>query len=540
MTPDECINRQEQLETERATWEQTWQDIIDYCIYNRYPVIGHREPGEIEHDFIYDSTAYKSLMRLAAALNSMLTNQSSEWFQLTTDDQEANEIPEVAEWLDKVSQEIREAFENSNFYTEVHEMYIDMASIGTGILYIEDSPTPEKDLNFSTRHIREIYMAEDPEGTVDTIFRKFKMTAKQVFQKWGDKVSDAVKSDYEKAPDEEHFILHCVYPREERNSSKRDTKNMPWASQWIEIETRHVLGEGGYEVFPYVVPRWTKTSGEKYGRSPALAALPDIKTLNAMVETLLKTGQKIADPPLQVPEETIDVDLTPGGINYFDAQLDGRIEPIIIGANLPITHDLVTELRDSVRDTFYVTQLQLIDKRDMTAEETRVRTDENMRVLGPTFGRLQSEFMERLVTRVLNILQYILNVDGTPRIPVPPEVIQGKQLRLKYMSPLAKAQKFDEYRSITTTVNIAGQWAGIDPSVLDNINFDVALRMTADLDGTPKKLFNDPETIQAIRQNRAQQQQVAQQLQMAEAQADIKRKEADSAKKIAQAQSENE
>jgi hypothetical protein len=534
----EIIQRFGQLEGERNTWERTWQDIIDYCLPNRESVIGHDTKGEIRNWNIYDSTANKSLLRLASALNNMLTNQSSEWFALTTDDEQANELPEVKEWLDKMTTEIRDSFEASNFYTEVHEMYIDLASIGTGVLLIEPSDSPDNDIYFSCRHIREIFTAENHEGMVDTVFRKFRMTARQMVQKWGDDVSDEVKELMKKEPDDERDIIHAVYPREDYDSTKKDSKNMPFASCWLEYDTNFFLAESGYETFPYVVPRWSKASGEKYGRSPALSGLPDIKTVNAMVHTLLKTGQKIADPPLQVPDEIVEVDLTPGGINYYDANLQGRIEPINIGANLPFTDQLVDKLRASIRDTFYVTQLQLIEHKNMTAEEVRIRTDENLRILGPTFGRLTFEFMEKLIGRVINILQYSFNPDGSPRLPQPPEVIQGKKLRLKYLSPLAKAQKHTEFRSINNIVATALSWSQIKPDVLDNINFDKAIRKVGELDGIPKGIFNDEDQVAQGRQARAEQQMQAQQMQMEDMASDIRRKDADAVKKVAQAKGE--
>lgn len=40
--------------------------------------------------------------------------------------------------------------------------------------------------------------------------------------------------------------------------------------------------------FPWVISRYMKASNERYGRGPVLYALPDIKTLNKVVELTLK------------------------------------------------------------------------------------------------------------------------------------------------------------------------------------------------------------------------------------------------------------
>ena len=41
-----------------------------------------------------------------------------------------------------------------------------------------------------------------------------------------------------------------------------------------------MLDEGGYRTFPYAISRYVTAPGETYGRSPAMLALPSIKTLN--------------------------------------------------------------------------------------------------------------------------------------------------------------------------------------------------------------------------------------------------------------------
>jgi len=531
-TPEELIKRYERLAGERLTFEVTWQDVIDNVSPHRTNVIGSDTPGSVRSIQIYDSTAVKANTRLAAALNSMLTNQSSAWFILETDDEDLNEDSEVKLWLEEVTDETRKSLANSNFYTQAHEMYLDLGSIGTGVLFIEESKEEDKDLNFSARHIREIYVAEDYQGMVDLVIRKFTMTARQMVDRWESTVSEDVTKQLKDNPDKEFEILHCVFPREETDPEKIDNLNMSFASVWVEFEEQHKLEEGGFEEFPYIVPRWLKDSGEKYGRSPAIDALPDIKMVNSMMETMIKTGQKIADPPLQVPDEGFlnEVSLTPGSITYYRAGTRDRIEPLVIGANMPITAQMIQEKRDSIGDAFFATQLQIIDQREMTAEEVRARSQENMRVLGPTFGRLQTEFLEKLIFRVINILSNATDTEGNPKLPIPPASVQGKNFKLKFVSPLAKAQQISELQSINMTVQSAMGMAQADPSVLDNINFDMVVRKVADLDGAPMDILRTEEEVAAIRQMRQQIQQQQMQMEMAQQGAGV-------AKDMSQAQS---
>jgi len=432
----EHIQIADELSGDRATWETLWQDIIDFILPNRQPVLYDEYPGEDRSIEKYDSTANHALFDLAASINSLLTNQSSDWLTLELEDDELNEIEEVKDWIGKTVKVIRQSLDNSNFYSEVHEFYMDLGSFGTGTLYIEPSTDPEKDLNFSARHIREIFVAENAEGMIDTVYRKFKYTVRQCYQKWGDDNSDAVRKMYaDKKYNEEVHLLHCVVPREEYDKKLKDTKNMRYASIWIDTDSNHKIKESGFMTFPYAVTRWLKSSGEVYGRSPAIASLADIKTLNSMMYTMLLAAEKLADPPYTFSDEGVDITLDPGVGVPIDPESNGSIQPIIIGNNLPINFDMVKMYRESIKDAFFINSLHLVDNKNMTAEEVRQRSLENARTIGPTFGRLTSEFANRLIDRVFVILAEAGKLDPAP------EVIQGKGIKLRYVSPLAKQMK---------------------------------------------------------------------------------------------------
>lgn len=542
VNPDEILKRLDELSTERYQWEDLWQDVVDYMLPNRSPVIGMITPGEDRSIEMYDSTAYKALLRLAASLNDMLTNQSSQWFQLGIDDKDLEQDPMIQEWLRDTTEAIRNELDNSNFYDQVHELYLDLGSFGTGVMYIEPSDDDEDShLVFKTCHIREIYVAENKYGRIDTIFRVFNYSARQCVQRWGlEAVSDKVAQKYNEKPDELFEIMHIVFPREERDPKKQDNKNMKYASIWMEKEAKHIINESGYDTMPYLVPRWMKSSGESYGRSPAVSVLADIKTLNAMVETTIIAGQMIAEPPLMVPDDGfMSLNVEPRGISYYRSGTNDFIKPLEIGTRLPITFEMVQEKRDSIADAFFATQLQMIDKTEMTAEEVRARMNENMRVIGPTIGRLQNELLQHLIFRIISILNNI-NIDGEPILPEPPADVQGMNYKLKYVSPLAKAKRFNELQAIQGSVNMAGNWAQVRPEVMDNLNIDVAYRKAVDIMGAPLDILVPAEGVVAGRQQRAQQMAQAAQLEAAQGQAEAIEKGSKAVKNIAEVRRPNE
>jgi hypothetical protein len=501
---------------------------------NRAPVIGDIIAGEDRSIDIYDNTPTKSLLRLAASLNSMLTNQSLDWFGLQVDDLDMAEDDEVNVWLDKTTRTIRKELDNSNFYTQVHELYMDIGSIGTSCMYIEGTQEETVKLNFSARHIREIFIAENYQGKVDVVFREFTMTARQCVQRWGEdedaSLSDGLMADFDKDPEKQIVILHAVFPRKDRDKYSKSNKDMPFASVWMEKEEKHIIAEGGFSTFPYVVPRWLKSTGETYGRSPALSVLGDIKTLNAMYDTILTAGQMIAEPPLMVPDDGfMNINVGPRGISYYRAGTNDIIRPLEIGANLPINFNMLQDKRDSIADAFFSTQLQIIDKAEMTAEEVRARQQENMRVLGPTVGRLQTELFTDLIFRVVDILGWKTSEDDNANVlPMPPESIQGKNITVRYLSPLARTQREDDLLAINAITNQALAWSEKVPPIMDNVDFDFAIREMSEIRGAPVGLLVPVDDRDKLRKQRAQAQQAA----MKQAQAQQQMEMAEQASKV--------
>jgi len=509
-----------QLENNKTMWNNVWQEINDYILPFKKPILYEDMTGtQRSSTTMFDSTATHAVFRLAAALNSLLTNPTSKWFTLESDDNAINKSIESKQWFESMADVIMRELENSNFYTEVNEMYIDLVSYGTGVLYIEPSTLPDKNINFSARNIKETSISENNEGLVDTVARRFKLTARQMIEEFGEEnVSDDVTRAMKEEPETNFEVVHFVFPRKSFEIGKSDPENKPYASIWVEKDKEHLLRKHGYDTFPFVVARWLKETGELYGRSPAMNSLPDIKTLNEMVRTLLMTGQKIADPPIQVPDEGFgDVTTQPGKIIYYDPTYKARVEPLLFGANLPLTFDMVSEKRQIIADAFYMNQLLLIDKRELTAEEVRARQSENARILAPTFGMLNFEFLSPLVERVIDILTGIRGNDRELLLPQAPPSLKGKKYRLKFISPLAKSQRIHEVQSISHTIMTAIQWAQVNPGVLDNIDWDRAIRTVADIDGSPANVLLDLKAVATIRQLRAQQQAAAaQQQQMAQ------------------------
>jgi len=515
-SPYEYIKkRQSYLASQRGTWEDHWQEILDYVMPRKADITFVRSRGEKRSEKLFDSTAITANTLLAASLQGTLTSPSLPWFSLKLRDKALNENRDVKIWLEDTARRMYDTFSDSNFNTEVHEMYLDLTSIGTGCLFVEEGKGgfAESSIHFNTLHISEFYIAENINGYVDTVYRRYKMNARQAMQEFGeDNIGEKIKEAVEQKPDKEFTFIHAVEPSEDykRATGKVATK-LKYHSCHICEEDKMVVRTGGYNEFPYLVPRWSKATGEMYGRSPSYNALPDIKTINKAVEIGLKAWAKAIDPPLLVTDDGVigRVRTTPAGITVVRSE--NAIRPLQIGSNWQITDLKETQLRTAIRQAYYSDQLQLQEGPQMTATEVQVRYELMQRLLGPTLGRFQSEFLNPLIERVFGIM-----MRAGVLLPPPRQMEKGGQMDVEYVGPLARSQRMEEAQAIDRLYQLAMNIGQIDPSIMDNIDHDEAIRMRAKLLGVPATVMRDPREVMAGRQ--AQQQMAAQQQAMMAAQ----------------------
>jgi len=517
---DAIFKRYERMKSLRATWESHWEEIAERVLPRSSEFTGDKTPGDKRTEKIYDATSALALERFAAAVESLLTPRGAKWHTLRANDPGINQIPEVNEYFDQVERILfhyRYA-PRSNFASQMHETYLSLGAFGTGALYVDE----KLDAGFRYRavHLSDIFIAENEHGIVDTVFRRMNMTARQVAMMFPEgNLSDKMMEKANDNPDEKVELIHVVAPRSERDQSKRNRANMQYGSGYYECKTKGLIEEGGFEEFPYIVSRYVTTARETYGRSPAMIVLPDIKMLQAMSRVVIRAGEKVVDPPLLIADDGVilPVNTRPGGATF--ARLDGRqqapIQPLNTGGRPDIGEAMMEARRRTINDAFLVTLFQiLVDSPRMTATEVLQRAQEKGALLAPTVGRQQSETLGPLIEREISVLAR----QGV--LPPLPEVLVGREYEVEYVSPLSRAMKSEEGVGILRTLEMVQPIAAVDPSVMDNFNFDEITRVLADVNGVPQRILRDAESISNQRNARAQQQQLQQVLDAAPQTAD--------------------
>lgn len=494
--------------TDRAPFENDWMDIRDLV---RPISVGYSKLTNsyvsLRTEFMYDGTAPESLEELAAALQSYLTNPAERWFEIEVDgDFNTTQDPDALAWLERVSDIIYYHYcrEDSMLNQALHEVYLDVGSFGTGILNQEWS-SDIMGLSFQSKPISDCYIMEDHEGRVDTVFRKLQWSMRQCLQEF-ESLPPLLAKEMRNL-DKVVEILHCVFPRVDRIPGNPFQGKKKYASVWLCVTTQEVLRMSGYDSMPYHTPRWTKLSGETYGRGPAKKCLPDIKMLNAMEKTMLKAGQKAVDPPLIVPDEgfLLPIKTSPGALIFKETGAENPM-PLQFEGNLQWGLEQGNQKRQFIEKCFYADWIRMEKQNvEMTAYEVADRREEKLRLMAPMLGRLVSELHGPMIQRSYNLL----NERGL--IPQAPPTLQRQRLKVGYRSPASRAQLGVKAFTMSRYLQDLLPLVQVMPGIMDVIDLDKFAQQMAIARGTPRIILRSDEEIAQIRQQR-QQQQAAQNL----------------------------
>lgn len=509
------IRQYEQMKHARSTLDQHCQEIAER-IFPRMAEFGFdsNPPGVKRTNEVFDATPALALDRFGAAMESLLTPRSSKWHTCRANNEDLMRIHNVRLYFDELTDLLFKMrySSTSNFASQNYEQYLSLGAFGTGSVFV--APHPDREgIRYRNIPLSGLYIAEDENGLIDTVFRRWRATARQLAMKWGRSgISKDAQAALEKDPEKIIDAVHVVKPNKDRDPTSPFAKDKPFISVWFEPAQRHELEVGGYDEQAYLVSRYNTSPAEIFGRSPAMTILPDIKMLNAMSKTTIRAAEKVVDPPIIIADDgvTLPVNQKAGGHTF--ARIEGRgsqspVIPMQTGGRIDIGNDLMEQRRTTINDAFLITLFQiLVDTPNMSATEATFRAQEKGALLAPTAGRQQSEYLGPLIHREINILarQGLL-----PEMP--PELAEAEgEYEITYVSPLARAQRAEEGVGILRTLESIQPLAAADPGVFDNFDTDEITRTLADINGMPNRTLADPAVIEQTRQERAQQAQAQQ------------------------------
>ncbi|MBI5164409.1 MAG: head-tail connector protein [Magnetospirillum sp.] len=463
--PARLLQRYRKAKDRRALWEAHWQECYDYALPLRDAVINQPTPGEKKGDRLFDGTAADAVDQLAASLLSELTPPWAQWFGLAAGpDVDAAERDTIAAGLDTVAAVLQSHFDRSNFAVEMHQCYLDVVTGGTASLLLEEArPGEPSAFRFTAVPLAQVVLEEGAEGRLDVSFRRTELTLAAIEARFpGAEIPDSLARRGAEDPDARFAIVEAVVP------VRRGHGYHYAAVLEDEDNDQAVLAEGRFGDTPFINFRWLKAPGEVYGRSPVMKALPDIKTANKVVELVLKNATIAVTGIWQADDDGVlnpaNIKLVPGTI-IPKAVGSAGLQPLQAPGRFDTSQLVLDDLRARIRHALLADKLGQPDAPRMTATEVLERSTEMARLLGATYGRLQSELLTPLVRRAIAILRR--------RGEIPELLVDGRLIDLQYKSPLAQSQSQRDAKNLMTWL---GALAQLGPSGMQSIDAAAAAR----------------------------------------------------------------
>ncbi|SYF02442.1 Bacteriophage head to tail connecting protein [Klebsiella pneumoniae] len=516
---EQLQKQQAQLTNDRSSFDPHWRELSDFINPrgSRFLVTDVNRDDR-RNTKIVDPTATLAARTLSSGMMSGITSPARPWFKLATPDPDMMDYGPVKLWLEVVQRRMNEVFNKSNIYQSLPLLYASLGNYSTGAMAVlEDDIDVIRTMMFP---IGSYYMANSARGSVDTCFRKFSMTVRQLVMEFGlNNVSDSVKGMWDSGNYESWIeVIHAVYPNIDRDTAKLNSKNKPVKSVYYEVggDSDKLLRESGFDEFPIMAPRWEVNGEDVYGSScPGMIALGQVKALQLEQKRKSQLIDKATNPPMVGPSSLRNqrVSLLPGDITYIDQVTgqDGFKPAYLVNPN---TADLLADIQDTrqiINSAYFVDlfmMLQNINTRSMPVEAVIEMKEEKLLMLGPVLERLNDECLNPLIDRTFSIMA------RKNLLPPPPDVLQGMPLRIEYISVMAQAQKSIGLSSLSSTVGFIGQLAQAKPEALDKLNVDQAIDAFAEMSGVSPTVIVPQEQVEQVREQRAQQQQQQQMVAM--------------------------
>ena len=509
----EISKRQKRLEDRRAPFDNLYDDVDDYVIGRRANFdLGTKQGGATGAKAgakIYDQTAAMALQDFVDGYQGNTAAPTIDWWAPNFRSKQLMAMAEARKWLDDVREAITTEINNSNLYSQLSEATWDRSLYGYSAIFGPEWSARRNRLIYYIRHPREVFFSLNAEGDPDLWHRKFMITGRQIMDLWPDApVRETFRNRMEKNPYTEYVCIHAIYPREERDITKIDGVNKPYASVYVLDGEKVVLEESGMD--PDDVPttaRWRITS-EEYPRSPAIDAIFQVMMVNQMSRSVLRAAQLLVEPPM-IQTGTIKgkVKIVPNGVTVLDSPQDS-IQPLQFPSSLQAGIATVGDVRSALGEMFKAKIFSMMSQinSQITATQVAAMQGEQATLLQPIVTRDQNENLIPLIRKTFKVLM------RAGRLPVPPPSLMEfaqTPVDISFSGPVAmlakrhlQMQGFDAtIPKVLALVKEAPQFA----SMLDRLDPDAVYDYIMQTGGAPAKITRDEKLVAQIRQMRQKQ-----------------------------------
>lgn len=519
----QCEDRLDALKSLRRDYEPEWYDIARFAQPSRsrfLPNTSSKEKSDraarrFRNSKLLDPHGVEAFRTLTNGMTSGLTSNSRPWFTLTIKDTDKLEEEGVRDWLSDTEKRMYAFLAGTNFYGAAKAGYAEMGLFGTEACVMLENRNQGAVCHTLTAG--EYWIATGDAMTPDVLYRQCPMTVREAMQVFGNDAPKWVKEKYDRNQYAEVVMFyHGIEPDTDYDPRRFGSK--PWRSvYWCEQDEKdEVTRVRGFEEQPFWAPRWDVTSGEIWGSSPAMDALPALRELQLRTKRLNETIDKYVKPEMVAPP-SVRLTGQPGSIRTASGVTkDNFVVPYVPDyRGVQLIADRINEQKTQIDALSYaelfnaITNMQGIQPR--TVEEIAARNEEKLTQLGPVIERVSNEKLEVIIDRTFGIM-----LRGGLLAPVP-EALGGMRIEVEFVSILTQMQRMVGIGQIERTAAFIGNLAGLKPEAADKLDTDELVDEYAERAGSPPKIIRSDKEVKKDRDQRAQQQQMQQMAEMAPA-----------------------
>ncbi|HWU70030.1 MAG TPA: portal protein, partial [Pseudoxanthomonas sp.] len=332
----------------QAEWLPDWMQVTDYIDPSRGKFTQNGKRRKRSRSKIINGTATKCVRVATAGMSSHMTSKARPWFKLSTPAPAMANRQDVKVWLDDVTTILRDTLDKSNFYKAMPVCYTEDLSYGIAAMLIAENP--EEVVRFHPLTIGSYAIALDDAGRVDSLWRCYTKTARQLVSKYGKldaqgkrvpdetKLPRSVIDAFKNNPDMEFTVESLAEPNPDARPGMgplgvqapqfRPYREVVWIAG-AGADNHGVLAINGHYEAPFVCIRFNPVGDDVYSTCPGIDGLGDIKQLQYLEGQKLRVLDLIAEPPASIPDtmRNLGASMAPRAKNYLpQTQVGAKIE----------------------------------------------------------------------------------------------------------------------------------------------------------------------------------------------------------------------
>lgn len=499
--------------------EPRWKDVVTLVV-PKYGVCGSQTAWG---DARFDSMATECSALLADGMFGNLCPSNMAWFRYQFEKDELNKDKTGAGILEQMTEHMITVFNRSTFY-DVGPEYLQIGnSLATSAMDIREDKETES-IICAIEHPRAVYCKVNARNEIVETYVVRYLTVDQIEDEFGEEaLTDAMKASTSSAPSSAEYEVIEVCKR--RTTSKPGSK---LAREWKYGEytfipsdpRKRIILESGAKELPKIVWRWGLRGNEPYGWGPVNDCMPDIRTCNQMVKTMLAVKNKQADPAKWVPQEGRAWSSDPGVTNYYRDPNRRMFKDEIQGYNFD--YEALGMMQQRIRKALKVDHFLMLMNLEatMTAREVMERKREGLSVVAATVGAFETMALDRIHARMMQIEAAAHRLPGfRPGDQLPTEFL-AEALRVEYLGPISQQQKQVAVEqgimsALESSVAVFKLWN----TTLAKITPDILIDKIWTANGAPSEALKTKQeyekTLAQAAQAAQQQQQMQMQMEMA-------------------------